>query len=147
MCARDCPSQLAYPRMMASGMRADSYPSNGGPPGSDLDLMRRQYLDPGGVEFGMLISLSRGGMEERNLEFAAALARAVNDWQKEEWVRKEPRLRAGIVITAEDPTGGGRGNRTACGRQRVRAGHPVAAQRGAARPPPLLADLRGGGAL
>ena len=52
----------------------------------------------------MLISLSRGGMEERNLEFAAALARAVNDWQKEEWVRKEPRLRAGIVITAEDPT-------------------------------------------
>ena len=95
-------SQLAYPRMMASGMRADSYPSNGGPPGSDLDLMRRQYLDPGGVEFGMMISLSRGGMEERNLEFAAALARAVNDWQKEEWVRKEPRLRAGIVVPQED---------------------------------------------
>jgi predicted TIM-barrel fold metal-dependent hydrolase len=94
--------QLAYPRMMASGMRADSYPSNGGPPGSDLELMRQQHLDPNGVEVGMLVSLSRGGMEERNLDFAAALARAVNDWQREEWVRKEPRLRAGIVITTED---------------------------------------------
>lgn len=94
--------QLAYPRMMAAGMRADSYPSNGGPPGSDLDLMRQQHLNPNGVEVGMLVSLSRGGMEERNLDFAAALSHAVNEWQEHEWVRKEPRLRAGIVVNAED---------------------------------------------
>jgi hypothetical protein len=31
--------QLAYPRMMASGMRADAFPEQG-PPGSDLELMR-----------------------------------------------------------------------------------------------------------
>jgi hypothetical protein len=41
-------------------------------------------------------------MEERNLEFAAALSRAVNDWQLETWVKKEPRLRAGIVVPQED---------------------------------------------
>jgi predicted TIM-barrel fold metal-dependent hydrolase len=42
-------------------------------------------------------------MEERNLDFAAALSRAVNDWQLDHWVRREPRLRAGIVVPYEDP--------------------------------------------
>jgi predicted TIM-barrel fold metal-dependent hydrolase len=92
---------LAWPRMMAAGMRVDAFPEDG-PPGSDLELMRRQHLDANGVEYGMLMQLSRGGMEERNLEFAAALSRAVNDWQLETWVKKEPRLRAGIVVPQED---------------------------------------------
>jgi uncharacterized protein len=93
--------QLAYPRMMASGMRADAFPEQG-PPGSDLELMRRQHLDANGVEVGNLVALSRGGMEERNLDFAAALSQAVNDWQIENWVKPEPRLRAGIVVPQED---------------------------------------------
>jgi predicted TIM-barrel fold metal-dependent hydrolase len=93
--------QLAYPRMMASGMRVDSFPEDG-PPGSDLELMRRQHLDANGVEYGMLVALSRGGMEERNLDFAGALSQAVNDWQIENWVKPEPRLRAGIVVPQED---------------------------------------------
>ena len=79
-------AQLPFPRMMASGMRADAYPSNGGPPGCDLGLMQRQHLDPKGCATGMMICLSRGGMEERNLEFGAALAHAVNDWQIHDWV-------------------------------------------------------------
>src|SRR6266508_2783340 len=93
--------QLAWPRMMAAGMRVDAFPEQG-PPGSDLALMRTQHLDPNGVEYGMLMQLSRGGMEERNLEFAAALSRAVNDWQLEAWCKQEPRLRAGIVVPQED---------------------------------------------
>jgi predicted TIM-barrel fold metal-dependent hydrolase len=93
--------QLAWPRMMAAGMRVDAFPDEG-PPGSDLALMRRQHLDANGVEYGMLMQLSRGGMEERNLDFAAALSTAVNDWQLETLVRQEPRLRAGIVVPQED---------------------------------------------
>jgi uncharacterized protein len=93
--------QLAWPRMMASGMRLDAFPDEG-LPGSDLELMRKQHLDPNGVEYGMLMQLSRGGMEERNLDFAAALSRAVNDWQLETWVKPEPRLRGGIVVPQED---------------------------------------------
>jgi predicted TIM-barrel fold metal-dependent hydrolase len=93
--------QLPYPRMMAAGMRVDSFPADG-PPGSDLDLMRRQHLDPNGVEVGMLIALSRGGMEERNLDFGAVLSSAINDWQLECWVKKEPRLRAAIVVPQEN---------------------------------------------
>src|SRR5258708_5798786 len=101
--------QLPYPRMMAAGMRMDSFPERG-PPGSDLSLMRAQHLDANGVEVGMLMPLSRAGMEERNLDFAAALSRAVNDWQLEHWVPREPRLRAGIVVSQEDAAGAVRGN-------------------------------------
>jgi uncharacterized protein len=93
--------QLAWPRMMAAGMRVDAFPEEG-PPGSDLTLMRRQHLDANGVEYGMLMQLSRGGMEERNLEFAAALSHAINDWQLATFVEPEPRLRAGIVVPQED---------------------------------------------
>src|SRR5690348_4385352 len=85
--------QIMWPRMMAAGMRKDAFPEDGFP-GSDLDLMRKQHLDPNGVEYGMLMQLSKGGMEERNLDFAAALSRAINDWQLDTFVRKEPRLRA-----------------------------------------------------
>ncbi len=53
--------QLSYPRMMASGMRADAFPEEG-PPGSDLKLMQTQHLDANDVEIGNLVALSRGGM-------------------------------------------------------------------------------------
>jgi predicted TIM-barrel fold metal-dependent hydrolase len=95
--------QLPFPRMMAAGMRADAYPSNGGPPGSDLELMQRQHLDLNGCEIGMLIVLSRAGMDERNLVFGAALAHAANDWQLHEWVAKDNRLKAAIVVPQEHP--------------------------------------------
>lgn len=94
--------QLSYPRMSANGMRVDSRPSDG-PPGSDLQMLRDQHLDPLGVEVGNLISLGRGGMEERNPDLSAAMARAVNDWQLAEWVEPEPRLRAGVVVPQDNP--------------------------------------------
>jgi predicted TIM-barrel fold metal-dependent hydrolase len=94
-------TQLPFPRMVAGGMRVDSFPEDG-PPGCDLDLMRTQHLDANGVEHGLLISLSKGGLEERNLDFAAALSAAVNEWQIEAWCKPEPRLRAGIVVPQED---------------------------------------------
>jgi uncharacterized protein len=95
--------QLAVPRMMAAGMRADSYPEGGGPPGCDLALMQRQHLDLNGCETGNLVVLGRAGMDERNLEFAAALAHAANDWQLHDWVAKDKRLNAGIVVPQEHP--------------------------------------------
>ncbi len=95
--------QLTHPRMMAAGQRADAYPEDGTPPGSDLALMRKQHLDPNGVKYGMLVALGRGGMEEQNQEFAAALCQAVNRWQIDEWVTPEPRLKAGVVVPQEDP--------------------------------------------
>ena len=78
-------------------------PPDGGPPGSDLDFMRAQHLDPNGVEYGLLQALAPAAHAERNLEFGAALATANNDWQIAEWIDKEPRLRGAIQVTQEYP--------------------------------------------
>lgn len=94
--------RIMWPRMMASGQRADAYPEGGGPPGSDYELLRRQHLDPNGVEHGMLIALSKAGMEERNQDYAAALASAANLWQLAAFVEKDSRLHAGIVVPSDD---------------------------------------------
>src|SRR5262245_32556765 len=83
---------LAYPRMTPDVARRDAWPPNGAPPGSDLDFMREQHLDPNGVEVGILIAL-RGAGTQRNIEYGAAMARAVNEWQAAAWLEKEPRLR------------------------------------------------------
>lgn len=95
--------RIAWPRMMASGQRVDCYPPEGGPPGSSYEMLRDQHLDPNGIEHGMLIALSKGGMEERNQDFAAALMHATNQWQKDHWCDRDPRLHAGIVVNSEDP--------------------------------------------
>src|SRR5581483_318695 len=95
--------QNVYPRMMGGGRRLDSFPPNGGGPGSDLDFMRKQHLDPNGVEVGMLICGNGSGYEERNLDYGAALAHAVNEWQLAYFVDKEPRLRAGVAVPQENP--------------------------------------------
>ena len=94
--------QLSYPRMTANGMRVDAKPEDG-PAGSSLQMLREQHLDRLDVEVGHLVALGRGGMEERNPDLSAAMARAVNDWQITEWVEPEPRLRAGLVVPQDNP--------------------------------------------
>ena len=50
-----------YPRMSpGNGMRGDAWPKDGGPPGSDLGLMREQLLDPFDVRYGLLPPLVGG---------------------------------------------------------------------------------------
>lgn len=92
---------LTHPRMQVN--RIDAVTPGGGPPGSDVDFMRAQHLDPNGVEWGLLQALQPAAHAERNLEFGAALATANNEWQIAEWIDKEPRLRGAIQVTQENP--------------------------------------------
>jgi uncharacterized protein len=96
---------LSHPRMSPDAARIDAYPEEGGPPGSSLDLMRKQHLDPNGVEIGMLIPLRWNPGSQRNLDFGVALTRAMNTWQVERWVKQEPRLRASVLVAQEDTVG------------------------------------------
>ena len=94
--------QNVYPRMTGGGRRLDSFPANGSPPGSDLETLQVQHLDANGVDVGMLMCGNGSGMEERNLDYGAALAHAVNEWQLAYFVDREPRLRAGCVVPQEN---------------------------------------------
>lgn len=90
-----------YPRAMPNAARHDSWPQDGTPPGSSLALLRAQLLDEWDIEIGVLNPLVGVG-EQRNLEFGAAFARAVNEWQLADWLEPEPRLRASVIVPWED---------------------------------------------
>ncbi len=90
-----------YPKSTPKACRRDAWPEDGGPPGSNLDLIRSQYLDAYGIEFGILGPLGTSGQSEINPEFSAALAAASNDWQRDVFAKPEPRLKASIVVPYE----------------------------------------------
>jgi predicted TIM-barrel fold metal-dependent hydrolase len=92
-----------YPRSAPSLARRDAWPPGGGPPGSDLAFMREQHLDPLDIRCGMLQVLDMGAFTQQNLEFGVAAATAINDWQLEVWAKPEPRLKASVVVTQENP--------------------------------------------
>lgn len=91
----------AYPRAVPNAARVDSWPPSGLPAGGDLPFMQEQLLDAWEIEYGVLTPLFGAGGQV-NLEYGAALARAVNDWQLAEWVEQDSRLRASALIAYED---------------------------------------------
>jgi predicted TIM-barrel fold metal-dependent hydrolase len=95
-------SSSAYPKSAPALSRLDSWPPNGGLPGSDLAFMREQHLDPCDIEIGILQVLFPSTKDQRDLGLGAAMATALNDWQAVEWCDAEPRLRASIAIASED---------------------------------------------
>ena len=54
-----------YPRFTPAVARRDAWPPNGGPPGSDVDFIRKQLLDPYNIAYGVLEPLL-GGNTSRN---------------------------------------------------------------------------------
>jgi predicted TIM-barrel fold metal-dependent hydrolase len=95
-------STTPYPRSSPLISRRDAWPPTGGPPGSDLAFMQKQHLDPFDIEFGLLQVLDLGIPSQVNLEFGAALQRAINEWQIEFFSKPDPRLRASIVVGQDD---------------------------------------------
>jgi len=91
---------LPYPRIN-DAMRRDSYPPEGGMPGSSLSFMREHLLDPLNIEVGILQPIGPGGATF-NLELGVAVSSAMNDWQAEVWLSKEKRLKGSIQITQEN---------------------------------------------
>jgi uncharacterized protein len=90
-----------YPRFSPNTSRRDAWPPGGGLPGSDVGFIREQLLDAYNISHGVLEPLL-GGNVARNLDAAAALSSAMNDWQAAAFVDVEPRLRASILVPQDD---------------------------------------------
>jgi predicted TIM-barrel fold metal-dependent hydrolase len=90
-----------YPRANLNAARTDSWPPSGLPPGADLDFLREQLLDRWEMDYGVLNPLLGAG-GQLNLDYGAAMAQAINDWQIAEWTEPESRLRASLVVAYED---------------------------------------------
>ncbi len=95
------PDANDYPKNAPTTARPGSRPPNG-PPGSDLALLRAQVLDVWHVDYGILNNVY--WVQSVHLEdLAADLAVAINQWQIDEWLEKEPRLRASLVVPSQNP--------------------------------------------
>ncbi|MEE2775753.1 MAG: amidohydrolase family protein [Acidobacteriota bacterium] len=94
---------IRYHPTRASMSRRPSRENGGEPVGTGLDDLRSESLDPDAVE--VAISSCLYAVDSiHNPDVAAALSAAVNEWQAEEWLAKEPRLRGSVVVPIQIPT-------------------------------------------
>ncbi len=94
-------SLTSYPPTAPLSGRPDWRPANG-PPGSDLALLQAKALDAFGTRFAILNCLW-GAQALFAEDMAAALIRAVNDWVAAEWLDRDTRLRASIMVPSQSP--------------------------------------------
>jgi predicted TIM-barrel fold metal-dependent hydrolase len=80
--------------------RRDAFPASG-PPGSDLDLMREQYLDPHGVRAAVISPLEILGWPTSG-ELSHAVNRGMNELVAEQWLEQDHRLYGAICVPLED---------------------------------------------
>jgi predicted TIM-barrel fold metal-dependent hydrolase len=90
----------SYPPNSPLSCRPDWRPAKGAP-GTDLDLLR-QHLDTFGTHIAICHAL-HGAIVLFNEDMSAALVAAVNDWVAKEWLDREPRLRASILLPMHNP--------------------------------------------
>jgi uncharacterized protein len=91
----------SYPAGAPLSGRSDWRPKQGNP-GSDIELMRHQALDGFGTRFAILNCLHAAQIFHGE-DMGAAFCRAINDWLAAEWLDREPRFRASIVIPTQNP--------------------------------------------
>ena len=81
--------------------RAD-WRTPGKAPGSDLASLQRDALDAFGSRMAIAHCVHTGQVFYSE-DMAAAVCRALNDYIAREWLDREPRLRAAIVVPAQSP--------------------------------------------
>jgi predicted TIM-barrel fold metal-dependent hydrolase len=92
---------LAYPINSPLTSRPEWRPAQG-KPGGDLARLRSDLLDGFGI--GTAICNCLYGVQVLFSEdMGAAFARALNDWVRAEWLDREKRLRASIVVPVQSP--------------------------------------------
>jgi hypothetical protein len=94
------PTDQAHPPNLATSRRGDLADHGDAAPGRTVASVAAQLLDPLQIAVALL-SCDYGVESVRNPDAAAALARAVNDWQVAEWLQSDDRLRASIVVASQ----------------------------------------------
>jgi predicted TIM-barrel fold metal-dependent hydrolase len=94
-------NSIAYPENAPLNARPDWRPEKG-KAGSDLNAVRAQALDAFGTSIAICNCLY-GVQLLFSEDMAAGFCRAINDWMLAEWLDREPRLRASIVVPVQNP--------------------------------------------
>jgi uncharacterized protein len=94
-------SLTSYPQNAPISCRPDWMLEDDAKPGSSLKATQAHVLDRYKARYGILNCLY-GAQVFHSEDMAAAFCRATNDWIRDEWLSREPRLRASIVIPAHN---------------------------------------------
>ena len=94
------PGANDYPRGAPTSARPKSTREDGGP--ADLRLVQEQVLDPWQTEVGILTCSYRVQSIHAD-DLSCALATAVNQWQIDNWLEPERRLRGSLVVPSHLP--------------------------------------------
>ena len=85
-------------------IRQDCVPPGGGEPGSDIDHIRRQHLDPNGVAAVILIPIQPAVVDAWTYaDEAAWFVSAFNDHFCDHWLSVEPRFNLDMLVSPLDP--------------------------------------------
>ena len=82
-------------------IRPDRRPAIGRP-GSDFSILKDRHLDVFGPS-AAIANCIYGGVALHSEDMAAVVCTAVNDWIAAEWLDRDPRLRASIVVPLNNP--------------------------------------------
>jgi len=91
----------SYPPDMPLSGRADWRPAKG-KPGSDLAMVQRGAFDQLGSSHA-ICNVLYGAQAVYDPYMAAAFCKAINDWIAAEWLARDSRLRASIVVPLQAP--------------------------------------------
>ncbi|HEX4262045.1 MAG TPA: amidohydrolase family protein [Acetobacteraceae bacterium] len=97
----DAPASIAYPAAAPISVRPDWRPADKSA-AATFPRLRAEALDAFGTRLGICNCLI-GVPLLFGEDMAAAFARATNDWIAREWLDREPRLRASIVVPVQNP--------------------------------------------
>jgi uncharacterized protein len=89
--------------MMLSPTLTGTYPEAVSPtPPDSVEALRSEVLEPWGLRAAVLTCVSAFDTS-RNPYYEAGLCRAINDWLRAEWLERDERLRASMVVPTLDP--------------------------------------------
>src|SRR5699024_10324184 len=95
---------LRPPLAGATSIRRDSRPPGGGAGGSDPVFMQQDHLDPNNVKYAVMSSIQAGKLVALpNTGEAIVLARAFNDYFRDQWLTVDSRYRLAMCVAAHDP--------------------------------------------
>jgi len=91
----------AYPAGAPINARPDWCPA-AGLPGSSLEALQAHILEPMRPR-AAICNVIHGAQMMMSEDLSAALCRAINNWLAAEWLDRDPRLRASIVVPVHSP--------------------------------------------
>ena len=98
---RDNYNASAFPPNAPINARPDWRPPKGFP-GSDLTTLQTQALDAFQTRYA-ICNVLHGSPAIFSEDLSAAFCRAINDWVRTEWLDRDERLRASIVVPMHSP--------------------------------------------